>query len=392
MSKKIFKTLLILGALIMLLFFSFSFVSAQDEEVPEEVFKREIDYPEIFGEKEPTTLPQYIRYIYIFAAGSGGFLAVLMLIIGSIQLITSAGNPKLIADAKGKILGAISGLLLIFCSYLIISIINPDLLRIRELDVPEAAYDENEFANLVDEKRKEILEMYTEYSSEIGSGEEGGEDAGKSLADEGFSTEDIPTENNEPHKASLLWVYNSDHYFKHFPTLEEDKDTDEPCEIHGTWDGGKAYNHLGGPKCGSYCMGVCKRLFKNEPYAPYVYGILKYRDSEIEKTMKWAGADGDRIDCECYKSNNKKWSGAATFTEPGDYFCHIGGSKEYYIKVYRGGYRQRRDGGIPRCFSGKRNLCNDWCREVKKYSMGYLSAITGWQRVKSEGVYCTCLK
>ncbi len=54
----------------------------------------------------------FLRGIIKFAGGLVGLLVIMMLIIGGIRYITSAGNPKLVAAAKNQIVNAIIGLVL----------------------------------------------------------------------------------------------------------------------------------------------------------------------------------------------------------------------------------------------------------------------------------------
>lgn len=58
---------------------------------------------------------------------SGG-AALLMIVWGGFEWLTSAGNIGRISSAKEKISAALLGLLIVLCSYIIVSIINPDLL------------------------------------------------------------------------------------------------------------------------------------------------------------------------------------------------------------------------------------------------------------------------
>lgn len=97
----------------------------------------ELEYPEAFGQEPTKSLPDFVNYIYRFAIGSAGFLAVMMLIIGGIKLMTSAGNPQKLENAKKQIQNSILGLATTLFSFFIISYINPDLLILRELPVQE---------------------------------------------------------------------------------------------------------------------------------------------------------------------------------------------------------------------------------------------------------------
>ena len=58
---------------------------------------------------------------YIFALA--GLALLLILILGGFELMTSAGDPKKMESAKGKITNAIVGFIIIFISYWIVQIL-----------------------------------------------------------------------------------------------------------------------------------------------------------------------------------------------------------------------------------------------------------------------------
>jgi hypothetical protein len=62
--------------------------------------------------------------------GIGTLLAVLFLVIGGFGVATSAGNPENLEKAKETITAAVSGLLFILLSVLILSIIGKDIIGI----------------------------------------------------------------------------------------------------------------------------------------------------------------------------------------------------------------------------------------------------------------------
>jgi hypothetical protein len=60
-----------------------------------------------------------LPYIYVIA----GLILLLMLVLGGIGLMTSAGNPDKSKAAMGKIKGGLIGFLIIFISYFVAKII-----------------------------------------------------------------------------------------------------------------------------------------------------------------------------------------------------------------------------------------------------------------------------
>lgn len=90
-----------------------------------------LKYPTIKG-TSPTSegLPGFIKYIYLFSLGASGFIALLMMLIGAVMYIFSAGNPSKAADAKDRIFSALLGIFILLVAVLALRIINPDLVNI----------------------------------------------------------------------------------------------------------------------------------------------------------------------------------------------------------------------------------------------------------------------
>ena len=78
----------------------------------------------------------YMRYLFIFGVSLAGFLAVGMIIYGGVKymLAASVGSTQ---DAKDKILGALGGVALILCSYLLLYTIDPSLTNLSPLPVSQ---------------------------------------------------------------------------------------------------------------------------------------------------------------------------------------------------------------------------------------------------------------
>ena len=78
----------------------------------------------------------YAADLFRFLLSGAVILALVMLVIGGGEYVGSAGNTSLLGDAKGRMLNAILGLLLALSSWLILNLINPDLVDFS-IDVPE---------------------------------------------------------------------------------------------------------------------------------------------------------------------------------------------------------------------------------------------------------------
>lgn len=80
-------------------------------------------------------LPQFIKYIFIFSLGAVGLIGFTAVILAGFSYTTSAGNPQKAAHAKDQMLSALLGMLLLLGSYVILNMVNPDLLKLK-VDVP----------------------------------------------------------------------------------------------------------------------------------------------------------------------------------------------------------------------------------------------------------------
>lgn len=78
----------------------------------------------------PTELNQFIPAFLRYAYAIGGGIALLLMIIGAFQMITSAGNPEAIKKGKEQFVAAATGLLFIVLSTAILHIIGVDILSI----------------------------------------------------------------------------------------------------------------------------------------------------------------------------------------------------------------------------------------------------------------------
>lgn len=94
-------------------------------------------------------LSQYIGAIYRYGVGFAAVLAVLMIMIGGVVWLTSAGSSPRVSTAKDFITSAITGLVLALFSYTILYTINPALVALKPLEVPQVTdVDVGELSNL----------------------------------------------------------------------------------------------------------------------------------------------------------------------------------------------------------------------------------------------------
>jgi hypothetical protein len=78
---------------------------------------------------KPDALPKCINQIYVWSLGLGSLLALLMLILGGYTYMTAAGNAEQSGKGVEMIWSSVIGLALLFGAYLLLSTINPDLVK-----------------------------------------------------------------------------------------------------------------------------------------------------------------------------------------------------------------------------------------------------------------------
>lgn len=119
-------------AFVLILFFlSFPFFSNAQRIAPRPLEIEYPPFPHIAAPTETVTLPNYIRYIYYFALGISGLVALGVLVWAGFRYLVSAGRPEVIKDAKDRMTAALLGMLILFCSWLILRTINPELVILR---------------------------------------------------------------------------------------------------------------------------------------------------------------------------------------------------------------------------------------------------------------------
>lgn len=85
-------------------------------------------------------LPSYLSALYKIALIVVTLSAVLMLSIGGFMYLTSAGNTASIGNAKGIIYDSLIGLVIALAAWLVLYIINPDLVKINLTNLPGVTY------------------------------------------------------------------------------------------------------------------------------------------------------------------------------------------------------------------------------------------------------------
>ncbi|MBI4040144.1 hypothetical protein HY389_02210 [Candidatus Daviesbacteria bacterium] len=78
----------------------------------------------------PTDPQALIQKVLQFATGAGGGIALLLMIYGAFQMMTSAGNPEQVKKGADQLTSAVIGLLFIIFSVLLLQIIGFNILNI----------------------------------------------------------------------------------------------------------------------------------------------------------------------------------------------------------------------------------------------------------------------
>lgn len=74
-------------------------------------------------------LAQYVNGVYKYAVGFAGLLATIMFMVGGFQYLTAGGDATRVSAGKKRITDAIVGMMLVFCTALILRSINPELIN-----------------------------------------------------------------------------------------------------------------------------------------------------------------------------------------------------------------------------------------------------------------------
>ena len=84
----------------------------------------------ISGDDGNEILENYAALVYKWLAGFIGIVAVLMLVVGGIQISTAGANQEGLQGGKDRIIAALLGLLLLFLASLILYTINPTFFNV----------------------------------------------------------------------------------------------------------------------------------------------------------------------------------------------------------------------------------------------------------------------
>jgi hypothetical protein len=84
----------------------------------------------------PTEQNSFVAWVLKFAIGIGGGIAILLIIFGTFQVMTSSGSPENLKKGQEKITSAIGGLIFIIFSLFLLKLIGVDILAIPGFKTP----------------------------------------------------------------------------------------------------------------------------------------------------------------------------------------------------------------------------------------------------------------
>lgn len=83
------------------------------------------------GSPTPLNFCEYLKAVYKFGIWTVGIAGMFMIMFGGYTYLLSAGNNSTMQKGKGFITDAIIGIIMALTAYLLLYIINPDLLEIK---------------------------------------------------------------------------------------------------------------------------------------------------------------------------------------------------------------------------------------------------------------------
>lgn len=81
-------------------------------------------------------IAEYIGAIFRYGIGLVGIIGTTVIVFGGMRWLLAAGDPGKIKEAKTMIQNAVIGIILALTTTIILNTINPELLKLRELQVP----------------------------------------------------------------------------------------------------------------------------------------------------------------------------------------------------------------------------------------------------------------
>src|SRR3989344_2810229 len=78
-----------------------------------------------------------IKQIYLLSLGLGSLVAMLMIVLGGYEYMTAGGNAEQVQKGKEHFVSALTGLVILFVAFILLYLINPDLVKFKNLSLPD---------------------------------------------------------------------------------------------------------------------------------------------------------------------------------------------------------------------------------------------------------------
>ena len=88
----------------------------------------------IVGKISSDLIGKYIQAIYNYGLAIVSILAAIVLMGGGLIWLTSGGDSSKINNAKEMIIGSITGMIILFCAWIILNTVNPALLELKPIE------------------------------------------------------------------------------------------------------------------------------------------------------------------------------------------------------------------------------------------------------------------
>ncbi|MFH0928069.1 MAG: pilin, partial [bacterium] len=103
-----------------------------------------------YGDRVVASIPflaEYITALFKWAVGAGALIAAFFITLGGFQWVISGGDSTKVKAAKNRITQALTGLIILICSFVFLNTINPELVSMKNMEieiVPQVKFIENE--------------------------------------------------------------------------------------------------------------------------------------------------------------------------------------------------------------------------------------------------------
>lgn len=121
-------------ALVSIFVLNFQVVRAQSTILGNTGFERIC--PRFDAQGQPFGIAPCVQRIYLFSLGFGSVIALFLIVLAGYRYMTAQGSAEQVQSAKDSFSSAFIGLIIIFVAFILLYVINPDLVRFKRLELP----------------------------------------------------------------------------------------------------------------------------------------------------------------------------------------------------------------------------------------------------------------